>query len=170
MWTTPVSQGVVDVVSVLNMYCLDMSFKGLTRHGAGYEMGDDVMNSSRPYLIRAIYEWIVDSGMTPYILVNATGDGVVVPTQYIQDGKIILNVSPQAVRSLDLRNDWIMFSARFGGVSMEISLPPEAVMAIYAKENGRGMVFSDEDEDNGSAPPDGEPPQPRGKPNLRVVK
>ena len=134
-------------------------------------MGDDVMNSSRPYLIRAIYEWIVDSGLTPYILVNASGEGVVVPTQYIQDGKIILNVSPQAVRDLRLRNDLIGFSARFGGVSMEISLPPDAVMAIYAKENGRGMVFSDEDEDDSPAPPpDGEPPQPRGKPNLRVVK
>ncbi len=137
------------------------------------------MISSRPYLIRAIHEWIIDSGLTPYMLVNAGGANVTVPTQHIQDGKIILNVSPNAVRSLELSNEWIMFSARFSGVSMEVSLPPQAVLAIYAKENGRGMVFSDEDEMGRSEVPDDEPPTggddeppqpPKGRPSLRVVK
>jgi stringent starvation protein B len=135
--------------------------------------------SSRPYLIRAIYDWIVDSGLTPYMLVNAQADNVTVPTQYIQDGKIILNIGPQAVRGLELTNEWVMFSARFSGVSMEVSLPPHAVLAIYAKENGRGMVFSEEDEPNAheekpeDEPPGGggEPPlPPKGRPSLRVVK
>lgn len=138
------------------------------------------MISSRPYLIRAIYDWIVDSGLTPYMLVSAQVADVTVPTQYIQDGKIILNVSPSAVRGLELTNEWVMFSARFSGVSMEVSLPPQAVLAIYAKENGRGMVFSEEDDvgDNegpDDLPPtdggDDEPPQPpKGRPSLRVVK
>jgi stringent starvation protein B len=134
------------------------------------------MISSRPYLIRAIYDWIADNNMTPYLLVNAEADNVTVPEQYVQDGRIILNISPQAVRSLELTNDWVMFSARFSGVSMEVSVPPQAVMAVYAKENGRGMVFSDEDEalddEQGPEPPDNEPPEPSGKkrPNLRVVK
>jgi len=134
------------------------------------------MISSRPYLIRAIYDWIADSNMTPYLLVNAEADNVTVPEQFVQDGRIILNISPQAVRSLELTNDWVMFSARFSGVSMEVSVPPQAVMAVYAKENGRGMVFSDDDEalddEPGPEPPDNEPSGPSGKkrPNLRVVK
>ncbi len=133
------------------------------------------MISSRPYLIRAIYDWIVDSELTPYMLVNAKAQDVTVPLQYVQDDKIILNVSPTAVRDLDMSNDWVMFSARFSGASMEVSLPPKAVLAIYAKENGRGMVFSDdeesEDEDSQTLPPDDEPPMPpKGRPSLRVVK
>ncbi|HHJ80034.1 MAG TPA: ClpXP protease specificity-enhancing factor [Candidatus Tenderia electrophaga] len=140
------------------------------------------MISSRPYLIRAIYEWIVDNELTPYFLVNAEAADVTIPGQYVQDGRIILNVSPQAVRDLDLSNDWVMFNARFGGVSMEVSVPPSAVLAVYAKENGRGMVFSDDDEvldeGTGSEPPDDHPPEPpeppvpsgKGRPSLRVVK
>lgn len=133
------------------------------------------MNSSRPYLIRAIYDWISESGLTPYLLVNAEAADVTVPSQYIQDGKIILNVSSHAVRNIELTNDWVMFSARFGGVSMEVSVPPSAVLAIYAKENGRGMVFSDEDDQGPEPPldlpPDSEPPlPPKGRPSLKVVK
>lgn len=131
------------------------------------------MISSRPYLIRAIYDWIVDNNLTPYLLVNAEAANVTVPEQYVQDGRIILNISPQAVRGLELTNDWVMFSARFGGVSMQVSVPPQAVLAVYTKENGRGMVFSDEDEptdeEQGPEPPDSEPSGKR-RPNLRVVK
>ncbi len=129
------------------------------------------MISSRPYLLRAIYDWIVDSGLTPYILVDAEAEDVTVPVQYIQDGRIILNVSPEAVRGLEVGNDWVMFSARFGGVSMNVSFPPRTALAIYAKENGRGMVFSDEDEMGGGPPePPTDPGPPKGKPSLRVVK
>jgi stringent starvation protein B len=131
--------------------------------------------SSRPYLIRAIYDWISESGLTPYLLVNAEASDVTVPSQYIQDGKIILNISSNAVRSLELTNDWVMFSARFSGVSMEVSVPPSTVLAIYAKENGRGMVFSDDDEEGpnppGPMPSDDVPHlQTKGRPNLKVVK
>ena len=137
------------------------------------------MISSRPYLIRAIYEWIVDNDLTPYLLVNAEAPNVTIPEQYVQDGRIILNVSPQAVRDLDLSNEWVLFNARFGGVSMEVSVPPPAVLAVYAKENGRGMVFSEDDEvlddGQGTEPPDDTPPEPpvppgKGRPSLRVVK
>lgn len=134
------------------------------------------MISSRPYLLRAIYDWIIDNGLTPYVLVNAGAENTVLPTQFIQDGKIILNISAQAVRNLQLTNDWIMFSARFSGASMEVSFPPQAVMAIYAKENGRGMVFSDDDEGDGGSDGGGdEPPATdgtsgKGRPSLRVVK
>ncbi len=131
------------------------------------------MISSRPYLIRAIYDWIVDCGLTPYILVDAGGEGVTVPQQYIQDGKIILNISPEAVRGLEVSNDWVLFSARFSGVSMDVSFPPRSVLAIYAKENGRGMVFSEEDDHDGPDQPPSPPTEPspsKGKPSLRVVK
>lgn len=129
------------------------------------------MISSRPYLLRAIYDWIIDNGLTPYVLVNAGAENTLVPTQFIQDGKIILNISSQAVRNLQMNNDWIMFSARFSGASMEVSFPPQAVMAIYAKENGRGMVFSDDDEgEGGDEPPAADGTPSKGRPSLRVVK
>lgn len=133
------------------------------------------MTSSRPYLVRAIYDWIVDNGCTPYILVNAEAANVTVPQQHVRDGRIILNISPQAVRDLHLSNEWLMFSARFSGTSVEVSLPPQAVLAIYAKENGRGMVFGEEDEDVAPTPEPPESPEPPeppkpGRPTLRVVK
>lgn len=124
------------------------------------------MTPSRPYLIRAIYEWIVDNDLTPYLLVDAEAEGVIVPTQYIENGKIILNISQSATQGLRLENDGIYFSARFSGSAMNIDVPIEAAMAVYAKENGRGMVFSDED---GLAPPPDDTPPPE-KPKLRVVK
>ena len=104
------------------------------------------MTSSRPYLIRAIHEWIVDNFMTPYLLVDVESDGVDVPRQHGQNGKIVLNLSPQAIDGLMLGNDAVAFRARFGGISTDVYVPVDAVLAIYAKENGRGMVFT-EDED-----------------------
>ncbi len=122
------------------------------------------MTSSRPYLIRAVYEWIVDNGCTPHLLVNTQIAGVQVPTQYIKDNKIILNVGPHATQALELGNDRIHFSARFGGVPTSVSVPPGAVLTIYARETGQGMVFSEED--GGDNPPEPAPTRP----NLRVVK
>jgi stringent starvation protein B len=108
------------------------------------------MKSSRPYLLRAFYEWIVDNDFTPYIVINAELPGVDVPQKYIEDGRIVLNVSPAAVRSLLLANDHIEFNARFSGVPYDLYAPMRAVTAIYAKENGRGMVFKeDDDEEDG---------------------
>lgn len=124
------------------------------------------MTSSKPYLIRAIHEWIVDNGMTPYLLVDATANGVAVPPQHIADNKIILNVSPRATQGLSISNDWVHFSARFGGASVDVSFPPTAVLAIYARENGQGMIF--EKEDGEPTPPS--PDKPPGRPQLKVVK
>ena len=129
------------------------------------------MTSSQPYLLRAIYEWIVDNDMTPYILVNADMENTHVPRQYVENGKIVLNLAPQAVNDLQLANEFVMFNARFSGKSMEVNFPITAVLAIYAKENGQGMVFSDSDDDQ---PPPTEPSPDDSdnekKPHLTLVK
>lgn len=127
------------------------------------------MTSSRPYLIRALYEWIVDNGLTPYLLVDANADALEAPTEYADGGKLVLNVAPRAVRDLQLGNDIVSFSARFGGVSRQVSIPVPAVMAIYARENGQGMLFAERD-DGGDEPPSGPQGQGDKRPSLRVVK
>lgn len=116
-------------------------------------MNED-MSSNRPYLLRALFEWISDNKMTPHILVDASASGVEVPEQAVQKGKVILNIDHAAVRDLSMANDWLTFSARFSGRRHEVRVPVEAVLAIYAKENGQGMMFSQEDNDN---PPDSAP-------------
>lgn len=127
------------------------------------------MTSSRPYLIRALYQWIVDNGVTPYILVDALVDGVDVPAQHIQDNKIVLNIAPMAVQGLTLADDVITFSARFSGKSVSLFVPTNAVLAIYARENGQGMMFNEEPET--PTPPDGSgPDDDKPRPSLRVVK
>ncbi len=131
------------------------------------------MTSSRPYLIRAFYEWIVENDLTPCILVDAGAQGVAVPEAYVHDGRIMLNVGPTAVEGLTLGNDWISFSARFSAKAFDIACPPAAVLAIYARENGRGMAFGAEDAPEPTDPTDPEPPDeptPRKGPFLRVVK
>lgn len=126
------------------------------------------MNSSRPYLIRALYEWIMDNKTTPYIVVNAEAPNVVVPQEYVKQGKIVLNICHDAVDSLLINNHDIQFKARFSGVSHHLYIPIGAVLAIYAQENGEGMVFGQE--------PGGEiePPPATGtgvkKSHLKVVK
>lgn len=136
------------------------------------------MTSSRPYLIRAMYQWITDNGMTPHLLVDVAIDGVQVPTEHVQNGKIILNVAPMAIGALILGDEEITFSARFSGKSMSIYFPIEAVLAVYAKENGQGMMFSEDDgavssdsEDDPDPDPDSGPGSSKAKrPSLRVVK
>ena len=129
------------------------------------------MSSNRPYLIRALYEWLVDNGQTPYMMVNAEVQGVVVPARYVENGRIILNVDPSAVSGLELGNEWISFSARFAGAAEEILIPPGAVMGIYAKENGQGMLFPEEELDSDSEPEDDpDPSPPSSRPALKVVK
>jgi len=133
------------------------------------------MTSSRPYLVRAMYQWIADNGMTPHLLVDVSIDGVQVPAEHVQNGKIILNIAPMAISSLVLGDTEITFSARFSGQSMMLYIPIEAVLAVYAKENGQGMMFSEDDgaissPDNDDDPdPDNDPDKPK-KPSLRVVK
>lgn len=130
------------------------------------------MTSSRPYLVRAMYQWIVDNGTTPYLLVDAANKGSVVPSDHIQDGKIVLNIAPMAISSLILGDDEISFSARFSGRAQSISVPIQAVLAIYARENGQGMMFTEDDGAmaNDSDSNDDEPDPDKPKPTLRVVK
>ena len=135
------------------------------------------MTSSRPYLIRALYEWIADNGMTPHILVNAEKEGVEVPTEHVHEGRIMLNVSPTAVQNLVLGNDEIEFNARFSGKPRFIRVPITAALAIYSRENGQGMAF--QEEEGSDEPP---PPEPgkdakiptkasdKKRPSLKVVK
>lgn len=130
------------------------------------------MTSNRPYLIRALYEWLVDNDLTPYLLVDANRESVHVPTRYVEEGRIVLNVSPSAVRDLTLGNDLVAFEARFGGSAFAISLPPDAVLGVYARENGKGMLFPDEGGQEEPEPPqpDQPTPPPGGRPSLKVVK
>ncbi|TRX76271.1 ClpXP protease specificity-enhancing factor [Pseudomonas mangiferae] len=138
------------------------------------------MNSSRPYLVRALYEWIVDNNCTPHLLVNAEYAGVRVPPGFASDGQIVLNVSPTAVRHLQMDNEAVSFEGRFGGVAHSLYIPTAALMAIYARENGQGMVFDleppvgedeqPEPDDDGPSGGGSEPPRPSGRPSLKVVK
>lgn len=132
------------------------------------------MTSNKPYFLRALYEWICDNNMTPYIVINATDNSVKVPTQYVEDGKIVLNISPTAAHALRMTNDDMEFMARFSGAAMHVYAPISAVLAIYARENGRGMIFDQNNVDDddggggGETPPSTTPT--KGKPKLRVVK
>jgi len=129
------------------------------------------MTSNRPYLLRALYEWISDNGLTPYILVDATNPGVRVPPGAAKDGKVVLNIAARAVTQFEITNERIHFLARFGGVSQGVDIPMTGVLAIYAQENGQGMMFSAE-----NAPPEPPPATAKSddavakKPHLRVVK
>lgn len=129
------------------------------------------MTSNKPYLIRAIYDWIVDNDLTPYLLVNSDYPGVQVPQEHVNGGRIVLNISPRACRGLHLENDRIVFTARFSGVSVQIYVVPAAVLAIYAKENGRGMEFGEEYAEPPTPPAtEGTDIKGRNKPSLTLVK
>ena len=135
------------------------------------------MTSNRPYLLRALNEWICDNGMTPHLLDEAGREGVRVPAVAVKDGRVVLNIAPRAVTRLVLDNREVRFLARFGGVSESVVVPMPAVLAIYAQETGQGMMLPDDgaqlpDEPEG---PDGSDPGPDGgdgprRSHLRVVK
>jgi stringent starvation protein B len=145
-------------------------------------MTDNSLSSTRPYLIRAMHEWMTDNSQTPLVVVDAALDGVSVPLEHVKDGRIVLNVAWSATRDLELGNDAIGFQARFGGVAYSVAVPIEAVQGIYARESGQGMVFQDESglaESAGENPveagpnsnDDADDPKPRPSgPNLRIVK
>jgi len=126
-----------------------------------------------------MHEWMTDNQQTPHLVVDATGDDVEVPRQFVQDGKIVLNISFNATNGLTMRNDRVEFNARFGGQTYFVRVPLHAVQGIYARETGQGMIFSDEDvpppsgnsPDSGGSPADGgDKPAPRSRPQLKVVK
>jgi stringent starvation protein B len=150
-------------------------------------MSDDAphMTSYRPYLLRALTEWINDNGMTPHILVDAGVQGVRVPPGAVREGTVVLNIADRAVVGLQMDNEWIGFTARFGGVSQPVNVPVGAVLAVYARETGQGMVLPEEgaggphdhgdaeghDGDGPETPPEGPAdPTPGKRPHLRVVK
>ena len=124
------------------------------------------MTSSKPYLVRALYEWILDNDHTPYILVDTASDQVLIPAGIASDGKVVLNVAPAAVQNLDMNNESIAFSARFNGSAENIYVPMSALLAIYARENGEGMMFPAED----TEPDVDSPERPTKGPALKVIK
>jgi stringent starvation protein B len=138
------------------------------------------MTSRRPYLLRAMHEWMTDNQQTPHIVVDANGADVAVPRQYVQDGKIVLNISFHATQGLQMTNAQVEFNARFGGQTFHVVVPVHALLGVYARETGQGMIFSDDD----APPPPEMPPQPpapssednsgskvtRLRPQLKVVK
>lgn len=145
--------------------------------------------SRRPYLLRAMLDWMIDCGHTPHLIVDAAPAGVRVPKAYVKEGRIVLNISPNATQSLQIDGEAVSFNARFGGVAQVIHVPIDAVLGIYARETGQGMVFSAEGDagpgEGGpgagppappSTPPEGGTPgeKPRGgkggRPSLKVVK
>ena len=146
------------------------------------------MTSQRPYILRALYEWVVDNGMTPHVLVDARVPGVRVPPHTVKDGQVVLNIAERAVARLEMDNDGLRFSARFGGVSQMVVVPMAAIIAIYARETGQGMALPPDllvdGEVQGDAAPDGAvesvdagtqasddvPEPPKRGPHLRIVK
>ena len=127
------------------------------------------MTSTRPYLIRALYEWIVDNDCTPHLLVTTSVPGVEVPEAFVSDQRIVLNIAPMAVRNLEMGPERITFDGRFGGQSRSIDVPVGAVLAIYARENGKGMAFDAEEAGNTPEPPTTPAPvEPRR--HLKAVK
>ena len=126
------------------------------------------MTSSKPYLVRALYEWILDNDTTPYILVDTSSDQVLIPAGIASDGKVVLNLSPTAIQNLEMTNEHVSFSARFNGVAEDLYCPVSSLMAIYARENGEGMMFPPEESDGDTRPPGGDD-KPKG-PTLTAIK
>ena len=144
-------------------------------------MSDDApaMTSNRPYLLRALYEWIGDNDMTPHLLVDATCEGVQVPKAAVKDGRVVLNIAARAVTALELGNEAVQFTARFGGVSHPVYVPVSAILAVYARETGQGMALPEDtsasgaDDDSPTPPSDpggSEPSPPKRGGHLRIVK
>lgn len=137
------------------------------------------MTSTKPYLMRAIFEWAEDNGFTPQVLVNAEADGVEVPLAHVVDGQIVLNIGSSAVQLHVMDNECLSFSARFSGVEQDIFLPIEAILAIFARENSQGIFFEDTDEDDlepDPSPKDKKPSEPtklkpkRATSHLKIIK
>ena len=131
------------------------------------------MTPSKPYLIRGLYQWLLDNQVTPYILVDASGEDVMVPPGVADNGKVVLNLSPSAIQNFEMTNDYLSFSARFNGVAQDIYCPIASILAIYAQENGEGMMFSADSEEKQDPVGEVEDSAKSGKPNkagLKIVK
>ena len=127
--------------------------------------------SLRPYLLRAVHEWITDRGETPQVVVQAGRDDVQAPKDRVRDGRLVLNISYQATRNLEIGRDTLSFEARFGGIAQFVSMPMEAVLCVFSRESGQGVVLADGLAASiEQADPKPAPPGPRGAPKLRLVK
>ncbi len=136
-------------------------------------MDQSEMGSSKPYLLRALHEWVLDNGLTPHIIVDVHAPDVQVPPGAHEDGKLVLNIAPKATRHLEMGNDVFSFEARFSGQPHRVHVPVDAILAIYARENGQGMVFAQEGTSPESNPSDNSASETGAKPggpNLRVIK
>jgi len=131
------------------------------------------MTPSKPYLIRGLYQWLLDNQATPYILADSGSDGVMIPPGIATDGKVVLNLSPSAIQNLEITNDYLSFSARFNGVAHDIYCPIASILAIYAQENGEGMMFPADSEEKqgpvGKVKASGKSGKPK-KAGLKLVK
>ena len=133
---------------------------------------DTNMTSNKPYILRALFEWILDNDLTPYLLVNELADNIMVPDGIANDNKIVFNLSPSAIRDLELLNEAVLFSARFHGNSENIYIPMHAILAIYANENGEGMMFPEQakEEENKTEEAESTSKKPAAKkPSLTIV-
>jgi stringent starvation protein B len=126
------------------------------------------LTSSKPYLVRALYQWILDNDNTPYILVDTGSEQVSVPNGIASDGKVVLNLAPAAIQNLEMTNDFVSFSARFNGAAEQIFVPVASILAIYARENGEGMMFPSEEENDNTAA--AKPDSKSRGPTLKVIK
>ncbi len=140
---------------------------------------NDTSASARPYLLRALHEWMSDNGQTPHVIVDATAEGVSAPAEFVNEGRIVLNISWSATQNLQMDNDFVCFDARFSGAPFAVNFPVSAVQGIYSRESGQGMMFQDEPDAakppqtgiaDGDATVGDDNPPPRGRPGLRVVK
>jgi len=131
------------------------------------------VGTQRPYLLRAMHEWMIDNNLTPHIVVDANREGLTVPREHVTDGKLIFNLSFSATQNLDIGNELVEFGARFGGVPRRLTIPISAVLGIYARETGQGMVFADEDAaeaDSSASNGDQAKPEAAKSPSLKIVK
>lgn len=131
-------------------------------------MAERPLGRQRPYLLRAMHEWMTDNALTPHIVVDASFENLSLPTEHVRENKIVLNVSYAATRGLVIGNDAVSFEARFNGVPRALHIPVDAILGIYARENGQGMVFAEES--GPEPPPDDTDPAGEKRPTLRVVK
>lgn len=129
------------------------------------------MTPSKPYLIRGLYEWLLDNDVTPYVLVDTSSEAVEIPKGIASDGKVVLNLSPGAIQNLEMTNEYLSFSARFSGVAQNVYCPILSVLAIYAKENGEGMMFAEDNQPEEPTADDKPATDKKSKrPGLKVVK
>jgi stringent starvation protein B len=133
-------------------------------------MAEPTRTSKRPYLLRAMHGWMSDNGETPHVIVDSERAGVEVPRAYVKDGKVVLNLSASATQRLVLGNEWIEFDARFAGIVHHVRIPISAVLGVYARETGEGMVFSDQDLTPDPPNKPANPDDSGKRPQLKIVK